>query len=435
MVRKLKLTRRAHIDGAKSPTAKASDSPRVRNGVRAAARPTQESAQRKGKSATPARNALRPSTPRRAERPVVPEVPASALERPTARPESAVVPPEVRARFVQVGRKYYFADGAHAFTDRGRRLTTPSENTEVIRSLVQIAQARDWTDITVSGTERFRKEAWMAARSVGLAVRGYRPTSFEQERLVRALARRDAPPVSERVGREASESSPGRAHASADPLAAEAPDRSESRLITGRLVDYGRAPYKHDPHERVSYFVKLETGRAERTLWGVDLERAMRESLTGPQLGDEIGVQSLGQEAVVVRSREHDAQGRVVSEKPLDTHRNRWIVEKREFFHARAAAAETIGNDRVRASDGVRQHPELTGTYLYLKSAEEFAKQKIRDPLDQKRFVATVRQALAQSVARGDPLAPVRLRELKASKRTSEPAKRHGARKPDLVRE
>src|SRR5262245_5270872 len=50
------------------------------------------------------------------------------------------VPEDVLRRFVQVGHTYYFPDGAHAFTDRGKRLTTPSENTEVIRSLVTIAQ-------------------------------------------------------------------------------------------------------------------------------------------------------------------------------------------------------------------------------------------------------------------------------------------------------
>src|SRR5687767_13013860 len=49
------------------------------------------------------------------------------------------MPQEVAARFVQVGHKYFFPDGERAFTDRGRRLTTPSENTEVVRSLVAIA--------------------------------------------------------------------------------------------------------------------------------------------------------------------------------------------------------------------------------------------------------------------------------------------------------
>ncbi|EQD63380.1 hypothetical protein B2A_02375 [mine drainage metagenome] len=90
---------------------------------------------------------------------------------------------------MQVGKHYYFADGARAFTDRGGRLTTPSENTEVIRSLVAIAESRGWSEITVRGTERFRKDAWLAARLAGLKVRGFRPTEFEQAHLVRSLSR------------------------------------------------------------------------------------------------------------------------------------------------------------------------------------------------------------------------------------------------------
>jgi len=72
------------------------------------------------------------------------------------------VPEAVRQRFVVVGNRYYFQDGTRAFTDRGTRLTTASENTQVIKSLIQIAEARGWSEITVRGTERFRKEAWFA---------------------------------------------------------------------------------------------------------------------------------------------------------------------------------------------------------------------------------------------------------------------------------
>ena len=104
------------------------------------------------------------------------------------------IPEEVRRRFVQVGRRFHFQDGARAFTDRGTRLTTPSENTEVIKSLIVIAEARGWESISVKGTERFRKEAWFQAKLAGLQVRGYVPSEVEQSRLVRALARRQEPP-------------------------------------------------------------------------------------------------------------------------------------------------------------------------------------------------------------------------------------------------
>ena len=96
-------------------------------------------------------------------------------------------------------------------------------------------------------------------------------------------------------------------------------------------MDHGRATYLHDPREGVSYFVKLEDSRGERTIWGVDLERALRESLTRPQPGDEVGLRAVRQDPVTVKAQERDPD-RVVGTKDLATHRNRWIVEKREFF-------------------------------------------------------------------------------------------------------
>ena len=78
------------------------------------------------------------------------------------------IPEDVRKRFTQVGNQFFFPDGTRAFTDRGSRIISRSENTEVIKSLITIAQARGWTDLTLTGTERFRREAWFVARQAGL---------------------------------------------------------------------------------------------------------------------------------------------------------------------------------------------------------------------------------------------------------------------------
>src|SRR5689334_9659144 len=102
------------------------------------------------------------------------------------------VPEDVRRRFVQVKDEYFFPDGAKAFTDRGDKLTTQSENTEVIRSLITIAQSRGWGEVRVQGSERFRREAWAAAQAAGLETRGYKPSEFEQSRLVRSMAKESA---------------------------------------------------------------------------------------------------------------------------------------------------------------------------------------------------------------------------------------------------
>jgi putative DNA primase/helicase len=376
--------------------------------------------QRKTGSANSAaeENSLRPAKKREKPKPAPPQ-PSSAAntvaktEKPAKRREPAPVPEDVKKRFVQIRNAYFFADGAKAFTDRGQRLTTQSENTEVIRSLVAIAATRGWNEILVRGTERFRREAWAAAQVVGLTVQGYKPTEFEQSRLARSLAGRD-------VGKPAE--SGERRQEDAEPSSAPRESRRDSRgrLMTGRLVEHGRAPYQHDMKEPMSYYVKVETRDGDRTLWGVDLERAFKESLSRPQAGDEIGIRSVRQEPVTVKTERRDAAGKVVGQRDLDTHRNHWIVEKREFFEARAEAARTLRDSTVDAKQGARKHPELVGTYLQVHAAEIAAKQ-IRDPQDRERFVATVREALATSVARGEPLPPVRLKERAPEVRTRPP--------------
>src|SRR5512146_1174505 len=224
-----------------------------------------------------------------------------------------LVPEHIAKRFVQVGKHYYFADGARAFTDRGGRLTTKSENTEVSRRLVAIAQARGWKEITVRGTERFRKDAWFAARLAGLEVQGYRPSKFERAHLVRTITRDRGGMTKGAAGNaptgvEPREQSPA-TEARKEGSAARG-TRQRGGLLTGKLVDHGRATYRHDPREPMSYFVKIETPQGDRTIWGVDLERAMKESLTRPQIGGDVGLRAVRQDAVKVRSHEWDAEGK-----------------------------------------------------------------------------------------------------------------------------
>ena len=120
---------------------------------------------------------------------------------------------------------------------------------------------------------------------------------------------------------------------------------------------------------------------------------------------------------MTVKRRERNADGQVLTEKDLDTHRNRWVIEKREFLQARAMAAQVLRNPTIEPRRAVKQYPELAGTYLNLQAAQ-IAARTLRDPQDRKRFVALVRQAMADSVARGEPLQPVRLREHHAHQRS-----------------
>jgi hypothetical protein len=363
---------------------------KVTNSIRPTRRP------KKG-AEVPAPEARRAAAERRS-------APASASPAPEA---TRIVPEEVRQRFMQVRNKFYFEDGTRAFTDRGSRLTTRSENTEVIRSLITIAQARGWNEITVRGTERFRKEAWFAARIAGLEVRGYKPSEFEQSHLIRTFAR-------EREEKRAPRSEHRSDDRRPENSASSAPAKRGS-LLTGQLLDFGYAPYLHNPHEPMSYFVKIETGQGDRVIWGIDLERALKQSLTKPQIGDEVGLRAVKQAPVTVRAQKRDDAGKVVGEKELATHRNQWILEKRDFFTARAEAARTLRDTAVDPQQAVKRHPELVGSYLQVHAAELAARQ-FPDAQDRVTFIQKVRSALAASVARGEPLPPVRMRERSAER-------------------
>jgi hypothetical protein len=92
---------------------------------------------------------------------------------------STVIPEEVARRFLKVERDYYFVDQTPAFSDRGDKLTTRGEHPEVVRSLVAIAIARGWDNVTVKGTESFRRAAWLEASLSGVSVSGYKPTALD----------------------------------------------------------------------------------------------------------------------------------------------------------------------------------------------------------------------------------------------------------------
>jgi hypothetical protein len=76
-----------------------------------------------------------------------------------------------------------------AFRDEGGRLAAARTDPNAIRDMVHIAQHRGWTIITVRGEPEFRREAWLAARTLGIEVRGHRPTERDIQELDRRIDR------------------------------------------------------------------------------------------------------------------------------------------------------------------------------------------------------------------------------------------------------
>ncbi len=309
------------------------------------------------------------------------------------------VPAEVQRRLTQVGKRYFFPDGEEAFFDRGRRLTTHSENSALVKLLIEIARTRQWRRIEVSGSRPFRQRAWQVAAQAGVEVEGYRPTRFERAKLAQHSAQATASgrEVAPRVGNSTSRAVPREAsspRASFPSSSAGQRKRGEDELIVGRLIAHGPERYQFRSNEAMSYHVKLQTDRGMRVLWGKDLARAVLTSVTQVGVGDVVGMRRVGREAVTLLNQQRDAEGKVVAQREQQAHRNRWLVEKVSFFTEQARLARQARDRSVEERAAVRANPELASTFATLHAAADFAAKRIQHPADREKFMEMLKTRL-----------------------------------------
>ncbi|MCP5272059.1 MAG: hypothetical protein H6932_12610 [Burkholderiaceae bacterium] len=84
----------------------------------------------------------------------------------------------VKVGDVTIGRtEYRYRGGPErvAFTESAFRLATDTNSPHVARSMVDVAQARNWTAVRVSGHEEFRRMVWLEASLRGVRTVGYEP--------------------------------------------------------------------------------------------------------------------------------------------------------------------------------------------------------------------------------------------------------------------
>lgn len=86
-------------------------------------------------------------------------------------------PELVRKRYLAEAGQYFFRDrnNALAFEDKGPRIATRTEDPVVAESMVELAVAKGWKELKVTGSESFRRAVWLEAAKRGMAIRGYEP--------------------------------------------------------------------------------------------------------------------------------------------------------------------------------------------------------------------------------------------------------------------
>lgn len=129
-----------------------------------------------------------------------------------------------------------------AFTESNLRLTTDTNSPSVARSMIDLAQARGWTRLRVSGSEDFRRMVWVEATSRGVKTVGYEPnlgdlSLIRREKEARQINRIEpTPETSSDAGRHAARANP--AGPAAPPSASEkSSTRGGSRKTVIAAID------------------------------------------------------------------------------------------------------------------------------------------------------------------------------------------------------
>lgn len=339
------------------------------------------------------------------------------------------VPQSVERRFLRIEDRFYFPDRTLAFVDRGTKLSAETNNREVLKSLVTIAETRGWTKVRVTGSDDFRREVWRLASSSGIAVEGYAPDRLEQEAVQKSHSR-----PNQGNARFSGESQPSKRAATAGSMADRQPTQgqlSDSSTVAmdlrrdrlqGRFVRAGPAPYRFDKHAATSYFLTVATANGKRTVWGLGLEEAINRSATRVQPGDEVAVENTGPQPELRKDAARDGVAPVDGANENHARPNRWLVERPEYFAARAEKALAFRMGSLAQPDLLVRYPDLAGAVATLKVGELFAERLIDRPDDRARLVTLLRTTLADALERGETIeAPkVKSRSRQSSASTAE---------------
>jgi hypothetical protein len=151
----------------------------------------------------------------------------------------------------------------------------------------------------------------------------------------------------------------------------------EGEWVGGTLIAHGKAPYRFEPTNSESYYVRLQTAKGRETVWGEHLKNAMKAaSRQHVKVGDNVSL-------------------RIVSRDELDSGRiyNRYEVVHRMQLVKDRRAADQMLSDPVSSRRAGQEGAAMTGSYLLIAGARTLARVGFTDDHSRKAFISRVREA------------------------------------------
>ena len=293
--------------------------------------------------------------------------------------EKTHLPADVAKSFVEADGKYYFKKNPDtlAFVDKGKKLYTKLSHSPVVSAMVDVAEAKGWSLIHAKGKENFRYEAWLEGMARGLSVKGYKPSKDDLARLKTRMEECPVNTMETETQKEQRRTQQEQETQEKQKTRKKQKTQQEQKTqvnegitkeytqprkgkFVGKLTNYGSAPYKNDPNNKLNYYatVENEDGK-ESIIWGVDLERAIRDA--NAKNGDRIILENEGRKPIQVKTYITDKAGRVIKEEFIDTYRNTWnLTVSRENINK--SPSQTDINKKTLnelAKKFVKENPEI----------------------------------------------------------------------------
>jgi len=216
-------------------------------------------------------------------------------------------------RYIRMEGKYLDLNNRTTvmFEDQGGKIKTAAADPQVIRDMLDTAQAKNWGSIKISGSREFKQAMWLEAELRGIPSTGYKPSREDLALRDQLLAERQRNGIEEMQPQQAKQPENSSVQSSsAEPHSQDRKVQAAESQKGVMLLEHGAAPYLHNPDNRTNYFVKYEQDGEIRERWGVELESALTES--GAQAGDRIEIHDLGRQPVVVNILVRDESGKIV---------------------------------------------------------------------------------------------------------------------------
>ena len=224
----------------------------------------------------------------------MPVTPKPAPAKPRRKSETPTVTDDLTGKFLRVGNKLYRTSDDKKPIVRIEADRLKTRNIDALPDIIRIAKANGWTSLKLSGGDKFKKAAYLAATAQGLAVENYTPSKVvqaEADRLRRRLAEGEA----RRDGKKAGTNKPP----AKDEL-------SRLKALSERFLSQNNVENARDPELRRAQSLVAQTISIARAKYSDDPLRASKEVAARRQ---EVAIRiANGDKIAVIQVRNQQAQ-------------------------------------------------------------------------------------------------------------------------------